>query len=261
MKIFDSHTHLNDDHLYPQAEKYATHARQLGVVKLANVGSNQLLNDRSLALSAKYDGMYSIIGWHPEDSIHFHEAQRQLLIEQLQQPKVVALGEIGLDYYQTTSPRAVQKRVFREQIEIAKTLHLPISVHNREAFEDTYAILKESNVKEIGGVMHSFNGDAEWLKKFLDLGMMVSYSGVASFKKTHEVHDAVRQTPFDRMLVETDAPYLAPEPLRGKQNEPAYSLYTVEAIARFCDVNPDMIAENTYRNALKLFGLDKNEEN
>lgn len=256
MKIFDSHTHLNDDHLYPEADHYNRHANQLGVVKLANVGSNQVLNDRSLALAAQYDNMYSIIGWHPEDSIHFHDDQEALLIEQLQRPKVIALGEIGLDYYQTTSPRAVQKRVFAKQIDIAKQLHLPISVHNRDAFTDTYAILKDMDVRDIRGVMHSFNGDSEWLKKFLDLGMLVSYSGVASFKKTKEVHEAVVNTPFDSMLVETDAPYLAPEPLRGRQNEPAYTLYTVEALARFCDVNPDVIAANTYRNALKLFGIE-----
>ncbi|MBV0929631.1 TatD family hydrolase [Lentilactobacillus sp. IMAU92037] len=256
MKIFDSHTHLNDETLYPEAAKYFKHAQNLGVVKLANVGSNQALNDRSLELAAHYPDMYSIIGWHPEDSIYYHEEQEKLLIEQLQSPKVVALGEIGLDYHQTTSPRHIQKEVFKHQIDIAKQLHLPISVHNRDAFEDTYDILKEMDVSDIRGVMHSFNGDSEWLKKFLDLGMLVSYSGVASFKKTKEIHEAVRQTPFDSMLVETDAPYLAPEPLRGKQNEPAYTLYTVEAIARFCDVNPEAIAAHTYENTLKLFGIE-----
>lgn len=256
MKIFDSHTHLNDETLYPEASKYFKHAQNLGVVKLANVGSNQALNDRSLELAAHYPDMYSIIGWHPEDSIYYHEEQEKLLIEQLQSPKVVALGEIGLDYHQTTSPRHIQKDVFKRQIDIAKQLHLPISVHNRDAFEDTYDILKEMDVSGIRGVMHSFNGDSEWLKKFLDLGMLVSYSGVASFKKTKEIHEAVRQTPFDSMLVETDAPYLAPEPLRGRQNEPAYTLYTVEAIARFCDVNPEVIAAHTYENTLKLFGIE-----
>lgn len=257
MKIFDSHTHLNDEHLYPEADKYFKHAQNLGVVKIANVGSSQKLNDLSLELSAKYPDMYSIIGWHPEDSIYYHEEQEKLLIEQLQSPKVVALGEIGLDYHQTTSPREVQKRVLKRQIDIAKQLHLPISIHNRDAFEDTYEILKEMNVDDIRGVMHSFNGDSEWLKKFLDLGMLVSYSGVASFKKTHEVHDAVRETPFDSMMVETDAPYLSPEPLRGKQNEPAYSLYTVEALARICDVNPDVIAAHTYENTMRLFGIEE----
>ncbi|GAY74213.1 putative deoxyribonuclease YcfH [Lentilactobacillus kosonis] len=108
--------------------------------------------------------------------------------------------------------------------------------------------------------MHSFNGDPEWLQKFLDLGMLVSYSGVASFKKTHEVHDSVRQTPLDKMLVETDAPYLAPEPFRGKQNEPAYTLYTVEAIARILDIDPDIVAQHTYENTLRLFGISEINE-
>ena len=256
MKIFDSHTHLNDDHLYPQAGEYFKHANKLGVVKLCNVGSNEKLNWLSLDLAHKYHNMYSIIGWHPEDSIYYNDAQEKVLIKQLEEEPVVAVGEIGLDYYQTTSPRHIQKKVFRRQIQIAKDFHLPISVHNQDAFEDTYTILKEEGVSDIRGVMHSFNGDPEWLKKFLDLGMYVSYSGVASFKKTREVHASVRQTPLDSMLVETDAPYLAPEPLRGTQNEPANTLYTVEAVARFRDTNPDEIAQHTYNNALKLFGIE-----
>lgn len=256
MKIFDSHTHLNDEQLFPQAQAYQEHAKRLGVVKLANVGSNTELNDRSLELAHRYPDMYSIIGWHPEDSVNYDQQAQQRLAEQLTDDKVVAVGEIGMDFYQTTSPKKVQERVFRDQIDLAKQFHLPISVHNRDAFEDTYRILKEAHVEEIGGILHSFNGDEEWLNKFLELGMHVSYSGVASFKKTHEVHEAVKQTPLDRMLVETDAPYLAPEPFRGKQNEPAYTLYTVEAIARIRDVDPDEIARATYQNTLRLFRIE-----
>lgn len=256
MKIFDSHTHLNDSQLFPEAEQYQEHARKLGVVKIANVGSNTELNAKSLELAHQYADMYSILGWHPEDSLNFDQQAADVLIEQLADPKAVAVGEIGMDFYQTTSPKKVQERVFREQIQIAKQLKLPISVHNRDAFEDTYRILKEEHVEDVGGILHSFNGDPEWLAKFLDLGMHVSYSGVASFKKTHEVHDAVRKTPLERMLVETDAPYLAPEPFRGKQNEPAYTLYTVEAIARIRDVDPDEIASATYQNTLELFRIE-----
>lgn len=243
--------------MFDQVAKYNEHAQKLGVVKLANVGSNDKLNQRALTLAAKYDNMYAIIGWHPEDAIDYTEKAEAKLIEDLQKDKVVALGEIGLDYYQTRSPRHIQKRVFKRQIQIAKDLHLPISIHNRDAFEDTYAILKEMNVQDIGGIMHSFNGDTEWLKKFLDLGMLVSYSGVASFKKTHEIHEAVKNTPLDKFLVETDAPYLAPEPYRGKPNEPAYTLYTVEAVARFLDVNPEVVAKASYQNTLNLFGISE----
>ncbi|AQW21702.1 hydrolase TatD [Lentilactobacillus curieae] len=257
MKIFDSHTHLNDDILYQDVEGYFAHAQKLGVKKIANVGSNQKLNERSLELADKYPDMYSIIGWHPEDAIYFKDEQEKWLVKNLENERVVAIGEIGLDYYQTASPHSVQKEVFKRQVEIAKYYGLPISIHNRDAFEDTYEILKAVGVSDISGVMHSFNGDPEWLNKFLDLGMSVSYSGVASFKKTHEVHDSVRNTPLDKILVETDAPYLAPEPFRGKQNEPAYTLYTVEALGRLLDTDPDVVAAHTYENTLKLFGISE----
>lgn len=255
MQIFDSHTHLNDDAFINDVDKYIEHAKKLGVCKMAIVGSNAKLNQLSLELAHKYDNLYSIIGWHPEDALDYNDEQEAILKEHLKDPKIVALGEIGLDYHQDVTSRELQMKVFRRQIKIAKAMNLPVSVHNRDAFEDTYNILKAEDVHANSGIIHSFNGDVDWLNKFMDLGMYVSYSGVASFKKTHEVHDAVRATPIDRMLVETDAPYLAPEPLRGHQNEPAYTLYTLEAVARFRDENPDKIAKATYNNTLKLFGI------
>ncbi|WP_105957362.1 TatD family hydrolase [Apilactobacillus quenuiae] len=254
MKIFDSHTHLNDDAFRDNVDAYIEHAHRLGVDKMAIVGSNAKMNKEAIELAHKYDNLYAIVGWHPEDSLNYDDEQEAILKEQLKDDKVVALGEIGLDYFQSVAPKKCQFHVFRRQIRLAKAMKMPISVHNREAFEDTYKILSEENAHN--GIIHSFNGDPEWLKKFIDLGMYVSYSGVASFKKTHEVHDAVRQTPIDRMLVETDAPYLAPEPLRGHQNEPAYTLYTVEAVARFRDTTPDKIADVTYNNTMRIFGLD-----
>jgi len=147
--------------------------------------------------------------------------------------------------------------VFARQVAIAKDMGLPISVHNRDAFEDTYKILKAADIRDTGGVMHSFNGDPEWLKRFLDLGMHISYSGVASFKHADEVHDSVKLTPLDKMLVETDAPYLTPEPYRGKQNEPAYTRYVVEAIAKLRETTPEVIASQTYQNAEEFFKIEK----
>ncbi|WP_413627659.1 TatD family hydrolase [Fructilactobacillus vespulae] len=257
MKIFDSHTHLNGEPLLQDVDQYVQHAHKLGVVRMANVGSNYELNEQALKLAHQYDDMYAIVGWHPEDSKNFDAAAEKKLEEQLADEKVVALGEIGMDYFQTTSSKEVQEAAFRRQIQLAKNLNLPISVHNRDAFEDTYRILKDEHIETVGGIIHSFNGDVEWMKKFLDLGMDLSYSGVASFKKTKEVHEAAKQTPLDRILVETDAPYLAPEPLRGRQNEPAYTLYTLEAVARFKDMNPDELAQATYANTNRIFGLDK----
>ena len=255
MQIFDSHTHLNDDAFRGQVPEYIEHAKKLGVTKMAIVGSNRQMNEEAIELAHQYDNLYAIVGFHPEDALNYNDEEEAFLYKQLQDDKVVALGEIGLDYNQSTAPKKAQFNVFKRQIDIAQELGMPISVHNRDAFEDTYAILKEKGVNN--GIIHSFNGDAEWLNKIMDLGMYVSYSGVASFKKTKEIHDSVSKTPIDRMLVETDAPYLAPEPLRGHQNEPGYTLYTVEAVARFRDTTPDKIADATYQNALRIFGLDE----
>ncbi|KOY78381.1 TatD family hydrolase [Apilactobacillus kunkeei] len=255
MQIFDSHTHLNDDAFRGQVPEYIEHAKNLGVTKMAIVGSNRQMNEEAIELAHQYDNLYAIVGFHPEDALNYNDEEEAILYKQLQDDKVVALGEIGLDYNQSTAPKKAQFNVFKRQIDIAQELGMPISVHNRDAFGDTYAILKEKGVNN--GIIHSFNGDAEWLNKIMDLGMYVSYSGVASFKKTKEIHDSVSKTPIDRMLVETDAPYLAPEPLRGHQNEPGYTLYTVEAVARFRDTTPDKIADATYQNALRIFGLDE----
>lgn len=254
MQIFDSHTHLNDDAFRDNVQAYIDHAAKLGVTKMAIVGSNRAMNEEAIQLAHQYDNLYAIVGFHPEEALKYNDEEEAILRQQLADEKVVGLGEIGLDYYQDQTPKVAQFNVFKRQIKIAQEMNLPISVHNRDAFEDTYAILKECGVNN--GIIHSFNGDDEWLNKFIDLGMYVSYSGVASFKKTKEIHDAVAKTPSDKMLVETDAPYLAPEPLRGHQNEPGFTLYTVEAVARFRDTTPDKIADMTYQNALRIFGLE-----
>ena len=226
MKIFDSHTHLNDEAFFGKIDSYNQNAKNLDVVKIANVGSNYELNDGALALSANHD-------------------------------KVVAIGEIGLDYHWDENPDStVQKRVFREQLEIANQLELPVSIHCREAYEDAYEIFKTTDTSNSTIIMHSFNGNVEWLNKFLDMGMMISYSGVVSFKNAKEVHESAKNTPLDRMMVETDAPYLTPEPHRGEQNEPAYSRYVVEALAKLRNDSVENIAANTYQNTCRVFGID-----
>lgn len=260
LNIFDSHTHLNDDAFFDEVPAYMARAKHFGVNQMNIVGSNSILNERAIQLAHQYDNLHALVGWHPEDAKDYDADVEKKLIEQLADPKVVAMGEMGLDYHWDSSPKDVQKKVFARQVAIAKELHLPISVHDRDAFEDTYAILKAADVRDIGGAMHSFNGNSEWLKKFLDLGMLISYSGVASFKNAKEVHESVLQTPLDKMLVETDAPYLTPVPYRGKQNEPGFTKFVVEAIADLRDVAAKEIAEHTYQNSMQLFGI-KHEEN
>lgn len=255
--IFDSHTHLNAEQFNDDIPETIERAKELGVTEMAVVGFDTPTIDKSLALSKEYSDIYSIIGWHPTEAGSYTKEIETRLQELLTTPKVVALGEIGLDYYWMEDPKEVQDRVFRRQIAIAKEMKLPISIHMRDAIEDTYRVLKEEGVQDIGGIMHSYSGDSEWMKRFLDLGMHISFSGVVSFKKAVEVQEAAQTAPIDRMLVETDAPYLAPVPYRGKRNEPGYTRYVVEKIAELRNMPWEELAQQTTKNAHQLFRIEK----
>lgn len=259
MQIFDSHTHLNSAEFIDDVPKFIAGAKALAVEKMTIVGSNTAMNASAIELAHAYPELYAAVGWHPEDAKDYDEAKEAVLLSQLKDDRVVALGEIGLDYHWDTSPQDVQRNVFRRQIEVAKAVGKPVLIHNRDAFEDTYNILKEANIKDVGGVMHSFNGDSNWLAKFLDLGMMISYSGVASFKNAHDVHDSVRNTPEDRLMVETDAPYLTPAPHRGEQNQPGYTRYTLEAVAKLRDRTPEAIAAATWHNTHQFYQIKESQ--
>lgn len=257
--IFDSHTHLNAEQFNDDIPETIERAKELGVTKMAVVGFDTPMIEKSLQLSHDYSNIYSIIGWHPTEAGSYTKDIEKKLQEQLTMPKVVALGEIGLDYYWMEDPKAVQAEVFRRQIAIAKEMNLPISIHTREALADTYQILKEEDIRDIGGIMHSFSGDFEWAKRFLDLGMHISFSGVVTFKKAQDVQEAATHVPLDRLLVETDAPYLAPVPYRGKRNEPGYTRYTVEKIAELRNLPIEEVALQTWKNAHRLFRIAEND--
>lgn len=256
VKVFDSHTHLNDEAFLGKEADYIKHAEQLGVVKMAIVGSNTQLNQGALELAAHFPQLYAIVGWHPEDSKNFDAEAEKELRQQLTQPKVIAVGEIGLDYHWDTSPRDVQRRVFAEQLEIAQEFNLPVSIHSREALQDTYDILQAANLADGKIIMHSFNAEPEWVAKFLNLGAYLSYSGVVTFKNADYLRESLKQTPLDKLLVETDAPYLTPMPFRGKQNEPGFSYYVTAGIAQTLGLPVATIAQQTYRNALEVFNLE-----
>lgn len=253
--IFDTHTHLNAEQFQDEIEETIVRATELGVTQMAVVGFDTPTIEKSLELSRNHKDIYSIIGWHPTEAGSYTKEIETRLYEQLTLPKVVALGEIGLDYYWMEDPKEVQAKVFKRQIEIAKEFHLPISIHTRDAMEDTYQILKEANIQDIGGIMHSFSGDGEWAKKFLDLGMHISFSGVVTFKKALEVKEAAQVVPLERLLVETDAPYLAPVPFRGKRNEPGYTKYVVDEIAALREMSVEDVAQQTTQNARRLFRI------
>ena len=252
--IFDSHTHLNAEQFKGEEAAVVKRAQELGVTKMAVVGFDAAPIAQTLELNQQFP-VYSIIGWHPTEAGSYTKAVEKQLEQQLTLPKVVAYGEIGLDYHWMEDPQDVQERVFRRQIAIAKEHGLPISIHMREATEDTYRILKEEDVRDIGGIMHSYSGDLEWAKRFLDLGMHISFSGVVTFKKALDVQEAATGVPLERLLVETDAPYLAPVPYRGKRNEPGYTFYVVKKIAQLREMAPEAVSKQTYENAQRLFRL------
>lgn len=262
VNLYDSHTHLNDDAFYNDVPAFIARARHFGVNEMNMVGSNAQLNQRALRLAHDYPGLHAVIGYHPEDAKDFDQPARQLLVGQLQDPAVVGIGEIGLDYHWDTSPKDQQQQVFDDQLQLAKQLHLPVSIHCREALADTYEMLKAADVASFGGVMHSFAGDPEWARKFLDLGMYLSYSGVVSFGGAKEVQASAKLTPLDRIMVETDAPYLTPKPYRGKMNEPAFTYFTALNLAELRGEDFKKLAAATTKNAQTLFQKrDTHEEN
>lgn len=254
--IFDSHTHLNVAQFADDLPETLARAQELGISEMAVVGFDQETIKKSLDLSETYENIYSIIGWHPTEAGSYTPAVEKELIKHLPEKKVVALGEIGLDYYWMKDEKDVQEKVFRRQLAIAREQQLPFSIHTRDALEDTYQILKSEKVHVTGGIMHSFSGDVEWMKRFLDLGLHISLSGVVTFKKATEVHEVAQVVPLDKLLVETDAPYLAPVPYRGKRNEPGYTRYVVERIAELRGTDWETIAKVTRQNACDLLRIE-----
>ena len=209
MRIFDTHTHLNVEEFAGREEEELQLAAEMGVSKINIVGFDRPTIERALELADSYDQLYVTIGWHPTEAGTYDEAVEAYLLDKLRHPKVVALGEIGLDYHWMTAPKDVQERVFRRQIQLSKDLDLPFVVHTRDALEDTYEIIKSEGVGPKGGIMHSYSGSLEMAERFIELGMMISFSGVATFKKATDIQEAAQHLPLDKILVETDAPNVA----------------------------------------------------
>ena len=231
-------------------------ARELGVTKMNIVGFDAETIEKSLALSRQYDELYSTIGWHPTEAGSYTQEVEDMLVSHLHDPKVIALGEIGLDYHWMTAPKETQEQVFRRQIQLSKDLDLPFVVHTRDALDDTYEIIKSEGVGSCGGIMHSYSGSLEMAERFIQLGMMISFSGVVTFKKAVDVQEAAQNLPLDKILVETDAPYLAPIPKRGRENRTAYTRYVVDFIADLRGMTTEELAAITTANAERIFGIE-----
>lgn len=255
MRLFDSHAHLNDEQFAADLPAVLASARAAGVETILNVGYDLPASRAAAALAAGRPGLYAAVGIHPHDAAGYDEAAEKELRRLARAEKVVAIGEIGLDYYRELSPRPTQAEAFRRQIRLARALRLPIVVHDREAHEDTLRILREERASEVGGILHCFSGSWEMARQCLDLGFYISLAGPVTFRNAVRPREVARRVPADRLLVETDAPYLAPEPHRGRRNEPAFVALTLRAIAALREVPAEELAEQTYQNACRVLGL------
>lgn len=253
--LIDTHTHLNAEQFNEDAEATIERARAAGVSPLLVVGFDTPTIDRALELAETYEDVYAIVGWHPVDAIDCTERELTRIEQLMSHPKVMALGEIGLDYHWDKSPKDVQQRVFRQQIDIAKRTNMPIVIHNREATADVLTILEEMHAEEVGGVFHSYSMSVELLQRCLDLNFYISLGGPVTFKNAKVPKAVAKEVPLDRLLVETDCPYLTPTPFRGKRNEPAYVTYVAEEIAALRGISYEALAEATTANAKRLFRL------
>lgn len=253
--LFDTHTHLNDNAFEEDREEVIQRAQQEGVTLLVNVGYNRITIPQTLHLAETYDFIYAAVGWHPHDAKDMTEADLEWIEELTSHPKVVAIGEMGLDYYWDNSPRDIQHEVFRKQIRLAKRVKKPIIIHDRDAHRDVVDILKEEGAEEVGGVMHCFGGSAEIAKECLDLNFYISFGGPLTFKNAKKPKEVAKEIPLERLLIETDSPYLTPHPFRGKRNESSYVKYVAESLAEIKGVSYDEICRVTMENGKRLFNL------
>lgn len=209
----------------------------------------------ALKIAEQYETIYAAVGWHPVDAIDMTDQDLNWLKELSNHPKVVALGEMGLDYHWDKSPADVQKEVFRKQIRLAKEVNMPIIIHNREATEDIVQILQEEDAKTVGGIMHCYNDSADYVQACLDMNFYISLGGPVTFKNAPLPKEVAKIVPKDRLLIETDAPYLAPHPNRGKRNEPAYVTLVAEQIAALREISYEELCQITKENAFRVFRL------
>ena len=253
--LIDTHAHLDDARFDGDRDAMIARAREAGVEHFVTIGCDLSTSRAAVELADRYPFVYATVGVHPHEAKQIGDSWYDDLLRLAQHKKVVAYGEIGLDYHYNHSPPKLQRERFREQITLARELRLPIVVHTREAQDDTIAILKEENAADVGGVFHCFSGDARLAKNALDLGFLLSFSGVITFQNATMLRDIVKTVPMDRILVETDSPYLTPAPHRGKRNEPAHVRLVAEKIAAIQGMTADQIAELTSQNARRVFKI------
>lgn len=253
--LFDTHAHLEEKNFAIDLDQVLVRAKEQGVSLILNVGYNLKHARLSVDLARKYDFIYAAVGLHPHDAKDATDELWEEIYKLAAHPKVVAIGEMGLDYYRDHSPRQVQRRAFRHQIKIAKDLKMPIIIHDRDAHQDVLTIVKEEQASQVGGVFHAFSGSWEMAKEVLNLGFYIAIGGPVTFTNARKVLEVARKVPLDRLLLETDCPYLTPHPYRGKRNEPGYVKLVAEKIAELKNVPFEEVCRVTKENGQKLFQI------
>lgn len=251
LEYIDSHAHYDDERFDTDRDELLWRIHKGGVLKIVNMGCNILRSRLSVEYSEKYPFMYAAVGIHPEDVQNTPADYLERLKKWAVLPKTVAIGEIGLDYHYDGYDPELQKRIFEEQLDLAEELSLPVVIHSRDATEDTMRILQKRGT--VRGVMHCFSGSAETARQVLALGMNISFTGVLTFKNARRAVEALEAVPTDRLMLETDCPYMAPEPYRGQRCDSSMIVSIIEKIAEIKGISPELAAKQTTENTLNLF--------
>ena len=252
--LFDSHAHLDDEKFADDREAVIARAKENGVTHIINIGADMESSARSVALASQHESIYAAVGVHPHEAEKVVAADYDQLAKWTRLDKVVAIGEIGLDYYYDLSPRDLQKEVFIRQLDVARQMHMPIVIHDRDAHGDTMAILKREG-KGLIGVVHCFAGSLEMANELIKMGWYIGCDGPVTFKNAAKLPEIMTKIPLERLLIETDSPYLTPVPLRGKRNEPAYVRFVAEHIATLRGISGEELAKVTTKNVCDLFHI------
>ncbi len=253
--LFDTHAHLNDARFDEDRDTIIQNCLSQNVGLILNIGCCLKSSRESIELAKKYPQIYATVGVHPHDAKELNEAELNNLRALAGEDKVCAIGEIGLDYYYDNSPRDVQRYWFERQLAFAVEANMPVVIHNRDAHKDCLDILRKFDLSKNSGTLHCFSGSVEIAREILKMGLYISVGGALTFKNANRINDVVREVPLERLLIETDCPYLSPEPFRGKRNDPSKTIYVAQKIAEIKGMDVDDVVKQTMKNGCELFKI------
>lgn len=253
--LIDSHVHLDDRRYDNDRDRIIKGLKSDGIELVLNIGADLQTSIASVSLAEKYDNVYAVVGVHPHSAKEVDDSTLEILKSFASRDKVVAIGEIGLDFHYDNSPRDVQRKWFRKQLELAKEVDLPVVIHSRDATQETFDIIKEAQDGKLRGVLHCYSDSVEIALEYIKLGFYISLGGPVTFNNAKVPKEVAKEVPLDKLLIETDSPYLTPTPNRGKRNEPAYVRFVAAEIAELREMSFDDLVNATNKNTKELFGI------